>query len=66
MLLVHGLQDTLVPVSQAKAMAAALSAAGVRNQLILVPGGHALDFPVRYAKLTPRLLEFLNTTWNDV
>jgi acetyl esterase/lipase len=66
MILVHGLGDPLVPVGQSRAMAAALGAAGVPNQLILVPGGHALDFPVRYEELTHRLLEFLNTTWNDV
>ncbi|MGP0063576.1 MAG: alpha/beta hydrolase fold domain-containing protein [Isosphaeraceae bacterium] len=65
MLLVHGLEDPLIPVSQSETMAAALTAAGVRNQLILVPGGHDLDFPVHYANLIPRLLEFLGTTWND-
>jgi hypothetical protein len=46
-------------------LAAALTAAGVPNRLILVPGGHALDFPVHYADLTHSLLEFLSTTWND-
>jgi len=46
-------------------MAAALDAAGVPNQLVLVPGGHDLDFPVHYADLTRRLLEFLNATWQD-
>jgi acetyl esterase/lipase len=65
MLLVHGLEDPLVPVAQSRAMAAALDAAGVTNQLILVNGGHDLDFPVNYANLTRRLLEFLNATWND-
>jgi acetyl esterase/lipase len=65
MLLVHGIQDTVVPVGQSEAMAAALTAAGVRNRLILVPGGHALDFPVQYGDLTHTLLEFLSTTWND-
>jgi acetyl esterase/lipase len=65
MLLVHGLQDPLIPVSQARQMAAALTAAGVRNQLILVNGGHDLDFPVNYANLIPQILEFLSATWND-
>ncbi len=65
MLLIHGLEDPLIPVSQSESMAAALTTAGVRNELILVPGGHDLDFPVHYANLTPRLLEFLQTTWND-
>jgi acetyl esterase/lipase len=65
MLLVHGQQDFFVPASQSQAMAAALSAAGVSNQLLLVPGGHALDFPAHYSELIPRLLEFLATTWKD-
>jgi acetyl esterase/lipase len=66
MLLIHGLQDPLIPVSQSETMAAALTAAGIRNELILVPGGHNLDFPLHYANLLPRLLEFLGRTWNDV
>jgi acetyl esterase/lipase len=65
MFLVHGLEDPLVPVEQCEEMAAALDAAGVPNHLILVPGGHNLDFPVHYADLTRRLLEFLSGTWKD-
>ncbi|HKI19753.1 MAG TPA: prolyl oligopeptidase family serine peptidase, partial [Isosphaeraceae bacterium] len=65
MLLVHGLQDPLIPVSQSEEMAQALTAAGVRNQLILVPGGHKLDFPGRYSKWIPQILEFLQITWKD-
>ena len=60
MLLVHGRQDPLIPVSQSKAMAAALAAAGVPDRLILVNGGHDLDFPGHYAKLIPQMLAFLN------
>ncbi len=65
MFLVHGRQDPLVPVGQSRAMAGALTASGVPHQLVLVNGGHALDFPVHYGDLTRRLLEFLATTWND-
>jgi acetyl esterase/lipase len=65
MLLVHGLQDPLIPVSQSREMAAALAAAGVRHQLILVNGGHNLDFPAHYANLIPQILAFLNATWKD-
>ncbi len=65
MLLVHGLEDPLIPVSQSEEMARALTAAGVRNELILVRGGHKLDFPVRYSNLIPEILEFLQTTWKD-
>jgi acetyl esterase/lipase len=65
MLLVHGQQDFFVPASQSQAMAAALSAAGVRNQLILVPGGHPLDFPTHYSELIHTVLEFLAANWKD-
>ena len=65
MLLIHGRQDPLIPVSQSEEMPAALTAAGVRNQLILVNGGHGLDFPAHYSNLVPDVLEFLDTTWKD-
>jgi dipeptidyl aminopeptidase/acylaminoacyl peptidase len=65
MFLVHGRQDPLVPVDQSEAMSAALAAAGVSHQLVLVNGGHDLDFPVHYGDLTHSLLEFLSTIWND-
>jgi acetyl esterase/lipase len=65
MLLVHGLADSLVPVGQSRAMAAALAEAGVPHRLILVPGGHNLDFPIHYADLTRRVLELLSATWQD-
>jgi hypothetical protein len=42
-------------------MAAALTAAGVRNELLLVAGGHNLDFPANYSNLVPKILEFLAT-----
>jgi acetyl esterase/lipase len=66
MFLVHGRDDTLIPVSQSQAMAKALSAAGVRNRLVLVSGGHDLDFPAHYSKLVPQILEFLKATWKDM
>lgn len=65
MFLVHGAQDPLVPVGQSMAMANALTVAGVPHQLTVVPGGHALDFPIHHGDLTQRLLEFLGTTWDD-
>jgi acetyl esterase/lipase len=60
MLLVQGRQDPLIPMSQSKAMSTALAAAGVPHQLILVNGGHDLDFPGHYAKLIPDMLAFLS------
>jgi acetyl esterase/lipase len=65
MFLVQGLQDPLIPATQSEQMAAALVAVGVRNQLVLVPGGHNLDFPAHYSNLIPEILEFLGTTWKD-
>jgi acetyl esterase/lipase len=65
MLLIHGRQDPLIPVSQSKEMQAALTAEGVRNELLLVNGGHDLDFPAHYSNLVPDVLEFLSATWKD-
>jgi dipeptidyl aminopeptidase/acylaminoacyl peptidase len=43
-LLLHGDQDTDVPVEQSRAMAAALLAAGIRRELVELPGrGHGFD-----------------------
>ena len=39
--------------------------AGVRNRLVLVNGGHDLDFPAHYRNLIRQILEFLDTTWKD-
>jgi acetyl esterase/lipase len=64
-LLIHGRQDPLIPVSQSEELQAALTAAGVRNELILVKGGHGLDFPAKYSNLIPDVLEFLDATWKD-
>ena len=66
MLLVQGLQDPLIPVSQSRQMAAALTAAGVRNELLLVHGTHDLNFPAHYSNLVPQILEFLETSWKDL
>jgi dipeptidyl aminopeptidase/acylaminoacyl peptidase len=46
-LLVHGLEDTVVPPSQAQVMAEALARRGVRHVLVAVPGeGHGFRLPV--------------------
>ena len=63
MLLIHGRQDPLIPVSQSEQMRAALTAAGVRNELILVNGEHDLNFPPNYSNLIRDVLQFLDTTW---
>ena len=63
MFLIHGPQDAVIPVSQSEEMQAALTAAGVPNELFLVHGGHGLAFPTHYSYLAPEVLEFLDTTW---
>ena len=65
--LVHGAADPLVPVSQSEELAAALTRAGVPNQLVVIPGaGHDLDFPIKTPRnLVFQILAFLETTWND-
>src|SRR4030095_9771750 len=46
-LLVHGLEDTVVPPMQAQAMAEALARRGVRHVLVAVSGeGHGFRRPV--------------------
>ena len=62
MLLIQGRQDSVIPVSQSEQMQAALAAADVPNQLILVHGGHGLDFPADYSNLVPDVVGFLDAT----
>ncbi len=63
MLLIQGRQDSVIPGSQSKRMQTALTAADVPNELILVHGGHGLDFPTDYSILVPDVLGFLDATW---
>jgi acetyl esterase/lipase len=65
MLLIQGRQDKVVPLSQSEQLSAALTAARVRNELLVVQGGHHLEFPAHYSNLVPDVLEFLDATWKD-
>jgi len=65
MFLVQGRQDPLIPFTQSIQMATVLDSAGVRNRLVLVNGGHDLDFPAHYPNLIGQILEFLDATWKD-
>lgn len=47
-LLIHGADDNMVPVKQAQTYKAALDAAGVPNELVIVPDrGHGFDYVFR-------------------
>lgn len=64
-LIVQGTTDHVVPVVQSIAYAKALSAAGVPNQLILVPGfGHGFYFDVGKGNLAPGVVSFLQRSLN--
>ncbi len=65
MFLVQGRQDPLIPFTQSIQMSTVLGSAGVRNRLVLVNGGHDLDFPAHYPNLIGQILEFLDATWKD-
>lgn len=62
-LLIHGTEDAWVPVEQARRLARAFSAAGVRHRLIEIPGArHGFELEVRYPEardLLPDLTAFL-------
>lgn len=66
-LLIHGVNDPLVPVSQSEALVSRLGSVGIRTQLIRLPGlGHDLDFPIHTPRnLLSQILEFLKATWKD-
>jgi dipeptidyl aminopeptidase/acylaminoacyl peptidase len=65
MLLIHGDADLHVPLDQSRRLAAALDAAGVPHQLIVVPGArHGFDFQVGPRDLLGGVLAFLESAWN--
>jgi acetyl esterase/lipase len=63
MLIFHGAADQFVPVDQSRGLASALSAAGVPNRLILVPGvGHdPRGLALGSQSLVQPIVKFLNT-----
>jgi len=67
MLIIHGSADQVVPVDQSKELSIALTAAGVPNQLIIVPGGtHDAKLGTGLVfdghSFLPAVLQFLDTT----
>jgi acetyl esterase/lipase len=67
MLLIHGSDDDWVPLSQSEDMALLLERAGVRHQLLIVPGArHGFELIVRSPDtrdLLPEILAFLDSVW---
>jgi acetyl esterase/lipase len=65
MLIVHGAKDALVPVEQSKALADALTAAGVSNRLIVIDHArHGFEFRIDAERdLVPDIIAFLNVAW---
>jgi acetyl esterase/lipase len=65
MLLIHGDGDLLVPLDQSRRLAAALDAAGVPHQLIVVPGArHGFAFHAGQRDLLAEVLAFLESGGN--
>ncbi|HEV3122731.1 MAG TPA: alpha/beta hydrolase [Isosphaeraceae bacterium] len=66
MLVVHGQLDKLVPLDQSRALDAALEAAGVPHQLVVVNGArHGFGLHADKTDLTPVILDFLDHVWKD-
>lgn len=67
MLIVHGSDDSLVPVEQSRALADALDAAGVPNRLIVIENArHGFEFRINNQRdLLPEIIAFLDKAWND-
>jgi dipeptidyl-peptidase-4 len=66
MMLIHGLDDTMIPPSQSRSMAAALKSARVSHELVLLAGaGHGFGLDAAGRDLTAEVLAFLARTWDD-
>ena len=62
-LFIHGAKDPLVPVAQSRLMYSALQAAGVKTDIIEVPGGsHGILIakPPELAELAQRMIDWLD------
>jgi acetyl esterase/lipase len=68
MLLIHGSDDRWVPPEQSRWMAESLARAGVKHQLLLVPGArHGFELVVGAPEkrdLLPEILAFLEKMWH--
>ena len=60
-LILHGTADTTVPVKQSEILAAALKAAGVEHELVIVEGApHTFDLQPKQRDLRPLVLGFFD------
>ena len=65
MLLIHGDDDSRVPLDQSKALALALARADVMHHLIVVEKAHhGFGFQFDRHDFLPDILDFLQTVWN--
>ena len=66
MLLIHGRQDPPIPVSQSEEMQVAAHGGRRVNDLLLVNGGHALDFKRTIQIWYPTCLNFSSANlWKE-
>ena len=62
-LTIHGDADPTIPYTQATRLRDALTKAGVRNELLTVPGGGHIDFPrEEMLRIHSRIREFLRSS----
>lgn len=65
-LLLHGDEDRLIPVSQSRSLADRLEQAGVPHRFRVVAGArHGFGLQAGTADLTPEVLAFLESAWKD-
>jgi acetyl esterase/lipase len=66
MIVIQGTADTIVPLDQSVSLTEALTANGVRNRLIAVPGAnHGFEFQSRGRDSLTQILAFLASSWKD-
>jgi acetyl esterase/lipase len=65
-LILHGTDDALVPLSQSLSLADALKRSGVPHRLLVIEGArHGFGLKAGSRDLTPDLLAFLGSAWKD-